>query len=90
MGLLAKHASETMKRRLLPGGCAGDIKFCFAITEPNAGSNSMEITTAAKADGKAVADLDEPRIVQRIGLGTLKFLKTLLKTRIIRIACRIH
>jgi acyl-CoA dehydrogenase len=52
MGLLAKHASETMKRRLLPGGCAGEIKFCFAITEPNAGSNSMEITTHAKPDGK--------------------------------------
>ena len=52
MGLLAKHASEAMKRRLLPGGCSGDIKFCFAITEPNAGSNSMEITSIAKPDGK--------------------------------------
>jgi len=52
MGLMAKHASEAMKRRLLPGGCAGEIRFCFAITEPNAGSNSMEITTLAKPDGK--------------------------------------
>jgi len=52
MGLLAKHASEDMKRRLLPGGCAGEIKFCFAITEPNAGSNTMEITSIAKSDGK--------------------------------------
>ena len=52
MGLLAKHASEEMKRRFLPGGCTGDIKFCFAITEPNAGSNSIEITSIAKSDGK--------------------------------------
>src|SRR5574343_670037 len=52
MGLMAKHASEAMKRRLLPSGCAGEIRFCFAITEPNAGSNSMEITSIAKPDGK--------------------------------------
>lgn len=52
MGLLAKHADEEMKRRFLPGGCTGELKFCFAITEPNAGSNSMEITTLAKPDGR--------------------------------------
>jgi len=51
MGLLAMHASEDMKKRFLPGGCSGELKFCFAITEPNAGSNSMEITTMAKPDG---------------------------------------
>lgn len=27
-------------------------RFCFAITEPNAGSNSMEITTIAKPEAK--------------------------------------
>jgi acyl-CoA dehydrogenase len=52
MGLLAKHASPEMKRRFLPGGCTGETKFCFAITEPNAGSNSMEITTLATPDGR--------------------------------------
>ncbi len=52
MGLLAKHASEDMKRRLLPDGCSGETKFCFAITEPNAGSNSMEISTLARSNGK--------------------------------------
>ena len=52
MGLLAKHASEGMKRRFLPGGCSGETKFCFAITEPNAGSNSMEITSLARSDGR--------------------------------------
>jgi acyl-CoA dehydrogenase len=52
MGLLAPHASEDMKRRFLPGGCADEIKFCFAITDPNAGSNSIEITSIAKPDGK--------------------------------------
>lgn len=52
MGLLAKHGSEEMKRRFLPPGCRGELKYCFAITEPNAGSNTMEITTYARPDGK--------------------------------------
>ena len=51
MGLLAKHASESMKQRFLPEGCSGKQKFCFAITEPNAGTNTMEITSVAKKDG---------------------------------------
>ncbi|WP_350294409.1 acyl-CoA dehydrogenase family protein [Limnohabitans sp. Rim8] len=51
MGLLAKHASESMKQRFLPQGCSGKQKFCFAITEPNAGTNTMEITSVAKKDG---------------------------------------
>jgi len=62
MGLLAKHASEDMKRRFLPGGCTGDIKFCFAITEPNAGSNSIEITSIAKSDGKGGFKLNGQKV----------------------------
>ena len=62
MGLLAKHASEDMKRRFLPGGCSGDIKFCFAITEPNAGSNSIEITSIAKSDGKGGFKLNGQKV----------------------------
>ena len=62
MGLLAKHASEEMKRRFLPGGCSGDIKFCFAITEPNAGSNSIEITSIAKSDGQGGFKLNGQKV----------------------------
>ena len=62
MGLLAKHASEDMKRRFLPRGCTGDIKFCFAITEPNAGSNSIEITSIAKSDGKGGFKLNGQKV----------------------------
>ena len=62
MGLLAKHASEDMKRRFLPGGCTGDIKFCFAITEPNAGSNSIEITSIAKSDGQGGFKLNGQKV----------------------------
>jgi len=48
---LASHGTEFHKKELLPAACRGDIQFCFAITEPGAGSNSMEITTIAKRNG---------------------------------------
>ncbi len=48
---IATHGTEFHKKELLPAACRGDIQFCFAITEPGAGSNSMQITTVAKRDG---------------------------------------
>ena len=51
LSLLDHHGSDQLKQRYLPHGCSGEKVFCFAITEPNAGSNSMAITTIAKADG---------------------------------------
>ncbi|MEL0082042.1 MAG: acyl-CoA dehydrogenase family protein [Gammaproteobacteria bacterium] len=51
LSLIDHYGSEPLKQRYLPDGCSGEKVFCFAITEPNAGSNSMAITTLAKADG---------------------------------------
>lgn len=48
---LARHGTEEQKRRYLPPACTGKEVWCFAITEPTAGSNSMKITTLAKGDG---------------------------------------
>lgn len=49
---IAHHGSETMKKRYLPDACAGKTQFCFAITEPGAGSNSIRIGTVAKSKGE--------------------------------------
>ena len=49
--VLAAHASEEMKRHWLPGVGDGSRKVAFGITEPDAGSNSHEITTTARRDG---------------------------------------
>jgi len=46
---LARHGTEEQKQRYLPPACAGKEVWCFAITEPTAGSNSMKITTLAKS-----------------------------------------
>ncbi|RNL65455.1 acyl-CoA dehydrogenase [Nocardioides marmoriginsengisoli] len=48
---LVRHGTEEQKQRILPGLAAGEIQFSFALTEPDAGSNAIEITTAARRDG---------------------------------------
>jgi len=50
---LARHGSEEQKRRYLPGLARGTTRCCFAITEPNAGSNSFRLETLATRDGDA-------------------------------------
>jgi acyl-CoA dehydrogenase len=48
---LARFGSEEMKQTLLPKLASGEMLFCMALTEPNAGSNSLEIETFARRDG---------------------------------------
>jgi acyl-CoA dehydrogenase len=45
--------TEEQKRRMLPPLVAGRDKACFAVTEPNAGLNTTEITTRAERRGDA-------------------------------------
>jgi len=52
MAHLGSHGTDFHKKELLPAACKGDIQFCFAITEPGAGSNSMKTKTFATPDGK--------------------------------------
>ena len=49
--IIAHHGSHELKQRWLPGIADGTLKMAFAITEPDAGSNSHEITTTARPDG---------------------------------------
>lgn len=48
---VTRHGSEEQKRRLLPDLAAGRIQFALALTEPDAGSNAINITTSARRDG---------------------------------------
>jgi alkylation response protein AidB-like acyl-CoA dehydrogenase len=49
--IIAKFGTDEQKRRWLPGIADGTILMAFAITEPDAGSNSHRITTTARRDG---------------------------------------
>jgi acyl-CoA dehydrogenase len=48
---LAKFGSPEMKSDLLPKLVAGKAKFAMALTEPDAGTNSLALKTFARADG---------------------------------------
>src|SRR6266496_6657226 len=48
---ISRHGTAEQKRELLPRLAAGRLETCFAITEPDAGSDSLRITTHARRDG---------------------------------------
>jgi alkylation response protein AidB-like acyl-CoA dehydrogenase len=54
--LLAKYGSDEQRREWLPRMASGSTKVVFAITEPNAGSNTREISTTAVRDGSGSGD----------------------------------
>ncbi|MEJ2858158.1 MULTISPECIES: acyl-CoA dehydrogenase family protein [unclassified Saccharothrix] len=49
--VIARFGTEEQKRRWLPGFADGTTKMAFAITEPDAGSNSHKLATAVRRDG---------------------------------------
>src|SRR3954471_6196610 len=49
--IISKFGTDAQKQRWLPGIADGSITMAFAITEPDAGSNSHRITTTARRDG---------------------------------------
>jgi alkylation response protein AidB-like acyl-CoA dehydrogenase len=49
--IISKFGTDEQKQRWLPGIADGSVAMAFAITEPDAGSNSHKITTTARRDG---------------------------------------
>lgn len=48
---IIEHGSEELKEKYLPKIAKGDIEFCMALTEPNAGTNTLNIDAKAEKDG---------------------------------------
>ena len=49
--IISKFGTDEQKKRWVPGIADGSITMAFAITEPDAGSDSHRITTTARRDG---------------------------------------
>jgi alkylation response protein AidB-like acyl-CoA dehydrogenase len=49
--IIARSGTDEQKQRWLPGLATGESRYAFGITEPDAGSNSHQITTRARRDG---------------------------------------
>lgn len=48
---ISRFGNERMRAELLPKIISGEINCCMALTEPDAGTNTLEIKTFAAADG---------------------------------------
>ena len=48
---IARYGNDKMKRELLPKIISGDLNCCIAFTEPDAGTNTLEMKTFARTDG---------------------------------------
>jgi alkylation response protein AidB-like acyl-CoA dehydrogenase len=70
--IIASAGTEAMKQKWLPGIASGKRKMCFAITEPDAGSNTHKVSTHAvrRGDGWVIngskywtSDIDQSQAV---------------------------
>jgi alkylation response protein AidB-like acyl-CoA dehydrogenase len=70
--IIASAGTEAMKQEWLPGIASGKRKMCFAITEPDAGSNTHKVSTHAvrRGDGWVIngskywtSDIDQSQAV---------------------------
>jgi alkylation response protein AidB-like acyl-CoA dehydrogenase len=46
--VIGRHGTPEQRERWLPGIADGSLRFCFAITEPGAGSNAARMSTRAR------------------------------------------
>jgi alkylation response protein AidB-like acyl-CoA dehydrogenase len=74
--IISKFGSDEQKQCWLPGIADGSITMAFAITEPDAGSNSHKITTTARRDGSDwilsgqkvfISGVDQAQVVLVVG-----------------------
>ncbi len=47
---ISKHGTDDQKQRWLPDIASGEKRCCFAITEPNAGTNTFKIQTVGREE----------------------------------------
>jgi len=45
---IVRHGTEAQKQKYLPGIASGDIEFCMGLTEPDAGTNTLNTKTRAQ------------------------------------------
>jgi acyl-CoA dehydrogenase len=51
LNVLVKHGSEELRQAILPEAASGRLHVCFAVTEPDAGTDTTRISTFARRDG---------------------------------------
>jgi acyl-CoA dehydrogenase len=67
MGTLLRHGSEEQKRRYLPKIATGDLRLqAFGVTEPNAGSDTLQLETTAVRRGDVYVVNGQKMFISRV------------------------
>ena len=75
MGTVLRHGSEEQKRRFLPGIAAGELRLqAFAVTEPDAGSDTTRIRTFAERRGRRYVVTGQKVFISRVRQSDLMIL----------------
>jgi acyl-CoA dehydrogenase len=64
---LSRFGSEKMKKQILPKIASGEIRCCMALTEPDAGTNSIKEANVAKLLASQAASAAVERSMQTMG-----------------------
>jgi acyl-CoA dehydrogenase len=51
LNTIVKHGSDELRKEILPRAADGSLHVCFAVTEPDAGTDTTRISTTARRDG---------------------------------------
>jgi len=75
MGTVLRHGSDEQKRRYLPEIAAGRLRLqAFAITEPDAGSDTTQLRTTAVRDGDHYVVNGQKTFISRVAQSDLMLL----------------
>ena len=75
MGTVLRHGSEEQKRRYLPGIASGELRLqAFAVTEPDAGSDTTRIRTFAERRGRRYVVTGQKVFISRVRQSDLMIL----------------
>ena len=75
MGTVLRHGSEVQKRRYLPGIASGELRLqAFAVTEPDAGSDTTRIRTFAERRGRRYVVTGQKVFISRVRQSDLMIL----------------
>ena len=75
MGTVLRHGSEEQKRRYLPGIACGELRLqAFAVTEPDAGSDTTRIRTFAERQGRRYVVTGQKVFISRVRQSDLMIL----------------
>ena len=75
MGTVLRHGSQEQKRRFLPGIASGELRLqAFAVTEPDAGSDTTRIRTFAERQGRRYVVTGQKVFISRVRQSDLMIL----------------